>query len=86
MTRRVWFHTLALMTVATLVAAAWILVMRTQSARSRLPLEGRETLRLSGCPGRVEVLLDGRGVPHVRAESSEAAFFAQGYLLSLIHI
>jgi penicillin amidase len=39
-----------------------------------------ETVRLSGLAGRVKVLRDGHGVPHIRAQSLEDLLFAQGYV------
>ena len=42
------------------------------------------TVRLAGLSDDVEVHRDEWGIPHVRARSSDDAFFAQG--LSLIHI
>lgn len=48
-------------------------------ARAALPeLTGR--IRVDGVSGPVEVLRDGLGVPHVRARSTEDAFFAQGFV------
>lgn len=41
-------------------------------------LEG--TIALPGLSGRVEVLRDSHGVPHLRAQSLEDLFFAQGYV------
>jgi penicillin amidase len=63
--------TLALV-VATAVWAYW-------RVHACLPqLEG--TVRLSGLAGRVEVLRDARGVPHLRAHSFDDLLFAQGYV------
>jgi penicillin amidase len=38
------------------------------------------TVRLPGLQGKVEVLRDARGVPHIRAGSLEDLMFAQGYV------
>ena len=38
------------------------------------------TIRLAGLQGKVEVLRDARGVPHIRASSLEDLMFAQGYV------
>jgi len=63
-------------TLALAVAAATWAYWR---ARSSLPqLDG--TIRLSGLGGPVEVLRDGHGVPHIRAQSLEDLLFAQGYV------
>lgn len=55
-------------------------LLRWGSATSRLPSTGTTHVRLDGSPAPFEVLLDARGVPHVRAESQDAAWFALGWL------
>ena len=57
------------------VAAAW-LCRRTRQALPQL--DG--TTRVPGLHARVEVRRDEHGVPHLRAQSLEDIFFAQGYV------
>ncbi len=57
------------------VAAAW-LYRRTRQALPQL--DG--TIRVPELRARVEVRRDEHGVPHIRAESLEDVFFAQGYV------
>jgi len=38
-----------------------------------------ETLHLPGLPAEAEIILDRWGIPHIRAATQEAAFFAQGF-------
>lgn len=56
-------------------AGAWLY----WRSRACLPqLDG--ALRVAGLAGRVEVLRDAHGVPHVRAQSLDDLLFAQGYV------
>jgi penicillin amidase len=80
MLRRPPVVTLALITAVPLLVALLVGHVRFWSAQSRLPTRGLSTERLAGCPAPVEILLDGRGVPHVRAGSDNAAWFAEGWL------
>lgn len=47
--------------------------------RGAIPVLGG-TLRLVGLDGPVEIVRDSLGIPHVKAESSHDAFFAQGFV------
>lgn len=56
-------------------AAAWLY----RRAKASLPqLDG--TIKVAGLSGRVEVLRDAHGVPHLRAASQEDVLFGQGYV------
>lgn len=56
-------------------AVAWLY----RRAKASLPqLDG--AIKVSGLAGRVEVLRDSHGVPHLRASSQEDVLFAQGYV------
>ena len=54
--------------------------LRMRAAASRLPERGSVREIVAGCPARVQVTLDGRGIPHVRSESETAMWFSLGYL------
>ncbi len=73
--RRTAYSILAAFVVISLAAGAW-LYWRVHTCLPQL--DG--TLRLQGLNGRVEVLRDARGVPHIRASSLEDLMFAQGYV------
>jgi len=73
------------LTLATGVALALAVVLvlgwvRFGVARSRLPERGARIETLQGCPGEVEIRLDGFGIPHIRTDDEEAMWFAQGYV------
>jgi penicillin G amidase len=72
-----WAGTLVLIAVLVLAAAVggWI-YWRVHVCLPQI--DG--TVRLSGLLGKVEVLRDARGVPHIRAASLEDLMFAQGYV------
>ena len=73
--RRSLWGVLAATLALAIAATAWAY----WRARACLPqLEG--TLHISGLAGRVEVLRDGHGIPHIRAQSPEDLLFAQGYV------
>ena len=56
-------------------AVAWLY----RQAKASLPqLDG--TIKVTGLAGRVEVLRDSHGVPHLRASSQEDVLFAQAYV------
>ncbi len=80
MIRRVWFLMLALVVALLLVGVLGLAQLRARSAASRLPERGSIIETLPGCPARVEILLDGRGIPHVNSGSETALWFSQGYL------
>ena len=80
MIRRVWFLMLALVVALLLVGVLGLAHLRVRAAASRLPERGSVVDTLPGCPARVEILLDGRGIPHVNTESEIALWFSQGYL------
>ncbi len=75
MIRRVWFLMLALVVALLLVGVLGLAQLRVRSAASRLPERGSFVETLVGCPARVEILLDGRGIPHVNAGSETALWF-----------
>ena len=61
------------------IAATVVFVQLRGAALAALPqLDG--TIVLAGLHAPVEVLRDEHGVPHLRAQSSEDLFFAQGYV------
>jgi len=77
--RRFFLRSLIFLVVLCLAlgaVAAWYLYSRVQ--RSLPQLDG--TIQVSGLGARVEVRRDARGVPHLRAQSLEDLFFAQGYV------
>ncbi len=78
--KRPWFIALLVIVAAVLLLAVVMGNLRLRSAGSRLPERGTVVEPVAGCPAPVEVLIDGRGIPHVRAEDDRAAWFAQGYL------
>jgi penicillin amidase len=75
-----WFWRILLVVVVLLAIATAVAVMQLRSAAlAALPqLEG--TVSLPGLHSPVEVLRDNHGVPHLRAQSAEDLFFAQGYV------
>jgi len=80
MIRRVWFLMLALVVALLLVGVLGLAQLRARSAASRLPERGSIVATVPGCPAPVEILLDGRGIPHVSAGNETALWFSQGYL------
>lgn len=80
MIRRVWFVLLAIAVMLVLAAVLSLTHLRIRAAASRLPERGSVREVIAGCPARVEVLLDRRGIPHVRSESEAALWFGLGYL------
>jgi len=78
--RRGWFLTLATgvaLALAVVLVLGWV---RFGVARSRLPERGSRVDTLPGCPGEVEIRLDGFGIPHIKTDDQEALWFAQGYV------
>jgi penicillin G amidase len=77
--RRVWSKVLIILVAAfvlfVVIAGGW-LYWRLKEALPRL--DG--TVSVPGLQAPVEVLRDGHGVPHLRAQSLEDLFFAQGYV------
>ena len=80
MIRRVWFILLAITVLLGVVAVLALTHLRMRAASSRLPERGTVTETVVGCPARVEVLLDDRGIPHVESASESAMWFSLGYL------
>ena len=80
MTVRPLFLLLACCAAAALVFASGLLNARLRAAASRLPERGHVSEAVSGCPGKVEIRLDRRGIGHVSADDDRAMWFAQGYL------
>lgn len=80
MWRRRWYVSLALVVGLVLLPVALLGHIRFHAAQSRVPESGVRMERVAGLDSTVEVLFDGRGVPHVRAASAEDAWFAHGYL------
>ena len=65
--------------ILALVVACGAVVWLYRRAKASLPqLDG--TIKVTGLAGRVEVLRDSHGVPHLRASSQEDVLFAQGYV------
>ncbi len=80
MIRRGWFMALSLGVAALLLLVLGLAHLRARVAASRLPERGRSVVTVDGCPALVEILFDGRGVPHVFSGSDSAVWFTQGYL------
>ena len=80
MIRRVWFILLAVTVLLGVVAVLALTHLRMRAASSRLPERGTVTETVVGCPARVEVLLDERGIPHIESASESAMWFSLGYL------
>lgn len=80
MLRRPWVATLAAVAIVLLVSVSLLGVLRLGASTSRVPSTGRLEIRVPDCPAPFEVIFDRRGIPHVRAESPDAAWFAQGWL------
>ena len=80
MIRRAWFVVLAIVVLLGVVAVLGLTHLRMRAASSRLPERGLVTETVAGCPARVEVLLDERGIPHVESASESAMWFSLGYL------
>jgi penicillin amidase len=77
--RRVLTRALAILFILLLLIAGSASAWLYWQARASLPqLDG--TLRVAGLAAPVEVRRDARGVPHIRAQSAEDLFFAQGYI------
>ena len=80
MIRRVWFVLLAAIVMLGVAAVVALTHLRVRAATSRLPERGSKTEVVAGCPARVEILIDGRGIPHVESDSESALWFGLGYL------
>lgn len=80
MIRRVWFVLLAIAVLLGLAAVLSLTHLRMRAAASRLPERGSVKEVVADCPAPVEVLLDGRGIPHVQSKSEAALWFSLGYL------
>ena len=73
--RRTVFSLLIVIFTVAAAAGGWV-YWRVHVCLPRL--DG--TLRIEGLQGKVEVLRDAHGVPHIRASSLEDLMFAQGYV------
>jgi len=80
MIRRAWFLMLACFVLLLLTGVLGLAHLRARAAASRLPERGSFTQVVPGCPARVEIAFDGRGIPHVTTSSEPALWFSQGYL------
>jgi penicillin amidase len=80
MIRRGWFVLLAIAVLLGVVAVLALTHLRMRAASSRLPERGSVTETIVGCPARVQVVLDDRGIPHVESPSESALWFTLGYL------
>ena len=80
MIRRAWFVLLAIAVLLGVLAVLALTHLRMQAASSRLPERGSVTETVVGCPARVQVMLDERGIPHVESASESALWFSLGYL------
>ena len=80
MIRRPWFIMLSGVVLLVVICVLSLIHLRVRAAASRLPERGRVVESLPGCPAKVEVLLDHRGIPHVSSQSEAALWFSQGYL------
>ena len=72
--RRLGRYLAGLLAVLTLAAVGGCLWLRTS-----LP-QTSGTLRLAGIAAPVEILRDGHGIPHIRAETDGDAYFALGFV------
>jgi penicillin amidase len=78
--RRAWFVLLAVAVLLGLTAVLALTHLRLRTAASRLPERGSMTDVIKGCPARVQVTFDGRGLPHVESDSESGLWFGLGYL------
>jgi penicillin amidase len=78
--RRLWFLALCGVVAALVLTALIVIDLRVRSASSRLPERGSVVESVAGCPSPAEILFDGRGVAHVRAQNEPTLWFALGYL------
>ena len=62
--------------------AGSVFVVRVRAACGNLPIfaQSLPPMSLAGLDGTAEVYRDGYGIPHVRAQSTNDAFFAQGFV------
>jgi len=80
MSRRGWLLLVAGCAAFALLVAGLLAMVRVWSASSRLPERGSVVERTPGLQYEVEIIFDGRGVPHVRAQDDGSVWFAQGYV------
>ena len=80
MIRRVWFVLLAIVVLLGVTVVFGLTHLRVRAATSRLPERGSMTEVVEGCPARVQILIDGRGIPHVESDNESALWFGLGYL------
>jgi hypothetical protein len=78
--RRVWFVLLAIVVLLGVALVVALTHLRVRAATSRLPERGSMVEVVAGCPARVQILIDGRGIPHVESDSESALWFGLGYL------
>ncbi len=78
--RRSWLSWLVGVALVLVLLDGFLAVVRLRSGASRLPERGEAEELLPGLEGRAEVLLDGFGVPHVRAGSEADLWLVLGYL------
>jgi penicillin amidase len=80
MGRRIWY---VLPAIAVLLVVAVVLAvthLRVRAAASRLPERGSVAEVVAGCPARIAISIDGRGIPYVTSDSETALWFGNGYL------
>ena len=80
MLRRFWFLGLCCSVALIAVVVGNLVHLRMRSASSRLPERGMVVEEVGGLPGTAEVILDDRGIPHVRADDERTVWFVVGYL------
>ncbi len=80
MVRRFWFLGLCCTVALIAVVVGNLVHVRMRSASSRLPERGTVVEEVDGSPGTAEIILDGRGIPHVRADDEPTVWFVVGYL------
>lgn len=80
MVRRFWFLALCGTVVVIAVVVGNLIHVRARAAASRLPERGVVMEEVPGLQGAVQIILDSRGIPHVRADDERAVWFAVGYL------
>jgi len=80
MSRQPWIKLLAYCTGALVLALLAFAHVRFYSSRSLLPASGEIIQTIPGLEAEAEVILDTRGVPHIRAATEHDVWFLQGYV------
>lgn len=78
--RRGWFLIVATGIAVALMVVVALGVVRFGVGQSRLPERGDRVEWVATCPAKVDIRFDSYGVPHIRTDSEQALWFAQGYV------